>query len=164
MKAILFIISLFLVFSCNDNSIRKNKRDKNIFDNKLSVDLVDNPNSALENASKEEFSAISFANDTYDFGEIQQGESISYEFNFENSGSKDLIITTAKGSCGCTVPDWPKNPIPPKGKGVIKVNFNSTGKSGTQNRVVTILTNAIPNTKVLTIRGNVIVSKKNEKL
>tara|TARA_Y100001934_G_scaffold232572_1_gene281449 strand:- start:12 stop:530 length:519 start_codon:yes stop_codon:yes gene_type:complete len=172
MKVTFFLVSLFFLFSCNESSLKKNNQvDKTLsspreqIDNeKLSVDLIDNPNSALNNVNPKTLPIITFSNDVYDFGDINQGESITYDFHFTNSGSKDLIITTAKGSCGCTVPEWPKGPISPNEKGVIKVNFNSTGKSGLQNRVITILTNAIPNTKVLTIRGNVIVSKKNEKL
>src|SRR5579859_5891197 len=74
----------------------------------------------------------------YNFGTIKQGESVSYKFNFTNTGKDPLIISEAHGSCGCTVPQWPKDPIVSKGKGIIDVTFNSTGKMGMQDKTVTI--------------------------
>jgi hypothetical protein len=94
---------------------------------------------------------------SYNFGEIQQGESVTHDFILKNTGEADLIISAAKGSCGCTVPEWPKTPIAKGEEAAIKVTFNSAGRSGKQNKTVTLVTNAIPNTKVLTINGNVIV-------
>ena len=79
------------------------------------------------------------------------------DFILKNTGDADLIISAAKGSCGCTVPEWPKNPIAKWEEAAIKVTFNSSGRSGKQNKTVTLVTNAIPNTKVITINGNVIV-------
>ena len=76
------------------------------------------------------------------------------------SEDASLIISTAKGSCGCTVPEWPKEPIAKAEEGIIKVTFNSAGRSGKQNKKVTLVTNAIPNTKVITLTGNVIVPEK----
>ncbi len=74
----------------------------------------------------------------HNFGTIKQGESVTFEFKFKNSGKEPLIINTATGSCGCTVPEYPKEPIKPNGNGVIKVTFNSAGKSGPQDKTVTI--------------------------
>lgn len=74
----------------------------------------------------------------FNFGTIKQGESVTHEFKFKNSGKEPLIINTAVGSCGCTVPEYPKEPIKPNGSSVIKVTFNSTGKSGPQDKLVTI--------------------------
>ena len=96
-----------------------------------------------------------FEKDVHDFGKIVEGEKVSYSFKFKNTGKVDLIISDAKGSCGCTVPQWPKNPVAPGADGVVDVTFNSSGKSGMQNKTVTLITNAIPNTKVLTITGEV---------
>ena len=97
---------------------------------------------------------------SYNFGEIQQGESVTHYFILKNTGDADLIISTAKGSCGCTVPQWPKTPIAKGQEAEIKVTFNSAGRSGKQNKTVTLVTNAIPNTKVITITGNVIIPEK----
>lgn len=74
----------------------------------------------------------------YNFGTIKQGEVVTHEFKFKNTGKEPLIINNAVGSCGCTVPDYPKEPIKPNGEGVIKVTFNSAGKLNIQDKTVTI--------------------------
>ncbi len=90
----------------------------------------------------------------YNYGTIKQGESVTYEFKFKNTGREPLIINNAVGSCGCTVPDYPKEPIKPNGSGIIKVTFNSAGKMGMQDKTVT-LTYDTDKTIVLHIKGNV---------
>lgn len=84
---------------------------------------------------------IVFEEPTYNFGTIKAGEKVTHNFKFTNEGKAPLIITEASATCGCTVPEYPKQPIKPGEKGVIKVIFNSTGKSGVQSRTVTIFTN-----------------------
>lgn len=91
----------------------------------------------------------------FNFGTIKQGEKVSYDFNFANVGKEPLIITEAHGSCGCTVPQWPKEPVAKGAKGVIHVEFNSTGKMGMQDKTVTITSNAKGGNKVLHLKGNV---------
>ena len=98
---------------------------------------------------------FTFEKEVHDFGTIVQGEKVAYAFKFKNTGKADLIITSAKGSCGCTVPEWPQDPVAPGAEGVIDVVFNSDGKSGQQNKKVTIVANTVPNTKVLAINGTV---------
>lgn len=90
----------------------------------------------------------------YNFGAIKQGEIVTREFKFKNTGREPLIINNAVGSCGCTVPDYPKEPIKPGGSGIIKVTFNSAGKMGQQDKTVT-LTYDTDKTIVLHIKGNV---------
>lgn len=126
---------------------------------KMDTDVVNNPATAEsegqtmdENAPVPEFS---FEKEAHDFGTIVQGEKVSFSFKFKNTGNADLIITSAKGSCGCTVPEFPGAPIPPGGEGVIDVVFDSTGKSGQQNKKVTIVSNTVPNKKVLAVNGMV---------
>ncbi len=91
----------------------------------------------------------------YNYGTIKQGESVTYNFKFTNIGKEPLVITSAHGSCGCTVPDWPKEPIKKGDKGEIKVTFNSAGKMGPQDKTVTINSNAKTNPLILHIKGNV---------
>lgn len=98
---------------------------------------------------------MSFADMTHDFGNIQEGDKVSHVFTFSNSGDEPLIINSAKGSCGCTVPEWPKEPIPPGGESQIKVEFNSKGKAGKQTKTVTINANTDPNPTRLTIKADV---------
>ena len=103
---------------------------------------------------------IQMEEDSYDFGDIIQGELVAHEFVVRNIGNDKLLINSAKGSCGCTVPVWPKEPILPGEEATIKVTFNSAGREGVQRKTVTLVTNVIPNTKVITIKGNVVIPNK----
>ena len=96
-----------------------------------------------------------FEIEEYNYGTIKQGDKVTYDFNFVNTGKEPLIISEAHGSCGCTVPSWPKEPIAKGGKGSIHVEFNSTGKMGMQDKTVTITSNAKTGQKVLHLKGNV---------
>lgn len=107
---------------------------------------------ASDNKNAPEFK---FEEEEYNFGTIKQGESMTHIFTFVNTGKEPLIITSASGSCGCTVPEWPKEPIKKGDKGTIKVTFNSAGKMGMQDKTVTIQSNAKSNPKVIHIKGNV---------
>lgn len=90
----------------------------------------------------------------YNFGTIKQGEVVTREYKFKNTGKEPLIINNAVGSCGCTVPDYPKEPIKPNGTGIIKVTFNSAGKLNQQDKTVT-LTYDTDKTIVLHLKGMV---------
>jgi Protein of unknown function (DUF1573) len=107
---------------------------------------------AAENKNAPE---IKFEIETYDFGTIKQGDKVTHDFEFLNTGKEPLIITEAHGSCGCTVPQWPKEPLAKGSKGTIHVEFNSTGKMGMQDKTVTITSNAKSGQKVLHLKGNV---------
>ena len=107
---------------------------------------------AAENKNQAEFK---FDVEEYNFGSVKQGESVSYEFSFTNVGKEPLIITNASGSCGCTVPEWPKEPLKKGDKANIKVTFNSTGKFGMQDKTITIVSNAKGGNKTLHLKGNV---------
>ncbi|HLG33233.1 MAG TPA: DUF1573 domain-containing protein, partial [Bacteroidia bacterium] len=97
--------------------------------------------------------------ETHDFGTIVEGEKVSYSFQFTNTGNADLLITNAAGSCGCTVPEYSKEPVPPGKSGVVNVIFDSSGKDGHQDKTVTIVANTIPNSKVIRITGEVTKQK-----
>ena len=96
-----------------------------------------------------------FTESVWDFGNIKSGEVVDHIFKFKNVGTEPLIISNAKGSCGCTAPAWPKEPIAPGESGEIKVVFNSRGKSNKQNKTVTITANTTPNQTRLRVTGNV---------
>lgn len=101
---------------------------------------------------------ISFKDKLHDFGVINRGDTVEYTFRFENIGTAPLKILSARGSCGCTVPKYSREEIAPGDKGEVFVRFNSAGKSGMQNKTVTLVTNATDKTKkqvVLTLRGRV---------
>ena len=101
--------------------------------------------------------SMTFAEPTHDFGEIMDGDKVEHVFTFTNSGSEPLVISNAKGSCGCTVPDWPKDPIKPGDTGEIKVVYNSKnkGKVGgkNENKTVTITANTNPPETRVFIKG-----------
>lgn len=98
---------------------------------------------------------MTFEQTDYDFGSVKEGEKVQHTYKFKNTGSEPLIISGAKGSCGCTVPKWPSEPIPPGGTGVIDVQFDSKGKPGKQTKRVTVNANTIPAQTFLNISGNV---------
>jgi len=102
---------------------------------------------------------LEFAETSFDYGEIMEGEKVVHNYAFTNTGKEPLIISNAKGSCGCTVPDWPREPIAPGASGEIKVQFDSKGKGkvegAAQSKRVTITANTDPANTYLTIKGNV---------
>lgn len=99
--------------------------------------------------------AIVFENTVYDFGKITDGDKASHDFKFTNTGTSPLIISNASASCGCTVPDYPREPIAPGASAVIKVVFDSSGKVGMQNKQVIIESNAVTPTTELFMKGEV---------
>lgn len=98
---------------------------------------------------------ISFEKDVHDYGNIKQHANGECEFKFTNTGNAPLIISNAKGSCGCTVPDWPKQPIKPGETAVIKVKYD-TKRVGPISKTVTVESNAVEKpSAMLRIKGNV---------
>ncbi|MEZ4983043.1 MAG: DUF1573 domain-containing protein [Saprospiraceae bacterium] len=91
----------------------------------------------------------------FEFGTVDEGEIVTYTFKFTNTGNEPLIISNAKGSCGCTVPKWPREPIAPGGEGEVAVEFNSKGKKGARTQKVTLTANTNPPQSFLTLKGNV---------
>ncbi|MBK8625579.1 MAG: DUF1573 domain-containing protein [Saprospiraceae bacterium] len=108
--------------------------------------------------------SIKFDQDTYDWGKIMDGDKVTHVFKFKNTGNEPLIISNAKGSCGCTVPEWPKDAIAPGKSGEIKVVFDSKGKGAVggkeDTKRVTITANTDPAETYLNIKGK--VDKKEE--
>jgi len=148
-KTTIFLSIMFL-FSCvNDN------------EHKITTDLVRTPLTADNNADEVPMPKIEFDQDVFDFGEIYQDETISIDFRLKNIGDAPLLIRSAKGSCGCTVPEWPSEAVGVGVEELINVTFNSGKREGQQNKTVTLVTNATPSIKVLTIKGTVLVPENN---
>lgn len=95
-----------------------------------------------------------FETETVDYGTIVQGTEGTREFKFKNVGKEPLIISNAVGSCGCTTPSWPKEPIKPGADAVIKVHYD-TNRVGNFQKTVTLTSNASETSKVITIKGSV---------
>ncbi len=98
---------------------------------------------------------VEFDTEDFDFGTINEGQVVEHTYSFKNTGEAPLIIQNAVGSCGCTVPNWSKEPIPVGGTGFVKASFDSNGKPNMQNKTVTVTTNAWPTTKVLRFKAMV---------
>jgi Protein of unknown function (DUF1573) len=98
---------------------------------------------------------VAFDKTEHDFGTIKQGDQVECVFKINNTGQEPLIIEEAHGSCGCTVPDYPKDPIPAGQSRDMKVKFNSTGKKGKQSKTVMITANTEPIQSVVTIHAMV---------
>ncbi len=99
---------------------------------------------------------ISFPKMDHDFGSINEGEVVEHVFTFTNTGEAPLIIQNAQGSCGCTVPDFTKKPIPVGETGEIRVKFDSKGRKNIQNKSVTVTANTWPKQTFLRLKSNVI--------
>ncbi len=107
------------------------------------------PNAANAPVMKFEF-------DTHDFGKIKQGDKTSYDFKFTNTGKSPLVISNATATCGCTTPEWPHTPIKPGDNGIIKVTFSSIGKSGLQDKLITVTANTVPDKTKVHLIGEVL--------
>ncbi|MDP3944490.1 MAG: DUF1573 domain-containing protein [Lutibacter sp.] len=102
---------------------------------------------------------IEFDAKDYDFGTVNEGEVVEGIFKISNKGKTDLIITNASASCGCTVPEWPKDPIKPGDSGELKFSFDSKGRTGKQSKTITLQTNTADVTETLRIGGTVTPKK-----
>jgi hypothetical protein len=151
LKLLFFAFLFTVLIACSQ------KHSADIPEDAINPDVVDNPVTPRGDSEVESMLPVfEFLEEEFDFGSIKEGETISHSFKFKNSGKSDLVITSASGSCGCTVPEWPKEAIAPGKEGVIDISFNSEGKTGMQHKTVTLIANTIPNSKVLTIKGEVI--------
>lgn len=142
----LFLLSICMVFLLACSS-----------DEGISTDLINNPSTASGTENTENMPVITFTSEVHNFGKVVQGETVKHSFTFKNTGKSDLIISSAQGSCGCTVPTWPKKPIKPGEKASIDVEFDTNGKQGKQNKTVTLVANTLPNTTVIAVRGEVLL-------
>lgn len=148
MKNLFLLVTILAVFSCSSSKSG----------DALNSDDVTN-NASAEGNVNGDLPFIQFEEEVFDFGKITQGEKVSHEFAFKNTGKRNLIISGASGSCGCTVPEWPKEPVAVNGSGIVNVVFNSEGKRGLQEKTVTIVTNCEPSTKIIKIKAEVIVAE-----
>jgi hypothetical protein len=145
MKKIIIAIFVLSVAACGGNS-----------DKKASTDSVNNSATA-ENpeAIDENGPALTFTENMFDFGTINEGEKVTHQFVFKNTGKSDLLISNAAASCGCTIPTWPKEPIKPGAEAMLDVTFNSEGKPGHVEKTVTVTANTRPVETIVLIKGEV---------
>lgn len=125
----------------NTSNQKDNKRINKFNDNKVAVD--------------QPTTTMNFKNKIFDYGTIKEGEKAKHSYVFTNTGTEPLIISNAKGSCGCTVPSYSTDPVLPGETGAIDVVFDSKGKPGTNSKTVTLTANTEPVKTELTIKGKV---------
>jgi hypothetical protein len=99
--------------------------------------------------------AMEFETMDHDFGTINEGDQVEYTYKFKNTGAVPLIIQSAQGSCGCTVPKWSKEPVPVGGTGFVNAKFDSNGKQNAQQKTVTVTANTFPKQTVLKFKAMV---------
>lgn len=104
---------------------------------------------------------ISFKESSHDFGDIKQGDKVEYTFEYTNTGQAPLILSNVQTTCGCTVPKWSKEPLAPGQSSKITATFNSTGKMGRQNKVITVFSNAVNPEERVSIVSNVLPAEAN---
>lgn len=151
---ILLLFILFFTAGCK-KTIVENGSDKGFQPKGDISDLVYNPIRPDGSIDSSFLPIIHFQEPVFDFGIIKEGDIVERQFTFTNKGTAPLLIVKASSTCGCTVPEWPKEPVPPDSSSSIVVKFNSLGKAGAQSKEVTIFANTIPNQNTITIKGMV---------
>ena len=117
------------------------------------ADIIRNPVSADTPLDTVNVAKITFEEQNYEFGEVIEGEIIEHTFKFKNTGKAPLVIQGARSTCGCTVPEWPEDPIPAGEEGEIFVRFNTKNKRARQVKPVIITANSYPATSKVYMRG-----------
>jgi plastocyanin len=136
----LIIAAGMLISACNQS-------------NKSGSATADNTTANAANAP-----VMKFDKDIHDFGKIKVGDKVTYDFKFTNAGKTPLIITDAVATCGCTKPEWPKTPIKAGEAGAIHVTFDSKGKMGLQDKLITITANTNPAQNAVHLIGEVLTN------
>lgn len=96
---------------------------------------------------------LKFKEEEHNFGTVPEGPSVSYDFEFKNTGKEPIVLSNVQASCGCTTPTWPKEPIAPGQSSKITATYSTQGRPGQINKTITVTSNA--GTKVLKITGMV---------
>ena len=113
-------------------------------------------------ASSENDTTVEWSGTSYDFGTVQEGDVVEKVFAFTNTGQKPMLISNASSTCGCTVPEWPKDEILPRQKREIRVRFDTKGKRGTQNKKVWVTANTNPAISTLVLQGEVVAKESSD--
>lgn len=157
MKKYLFVSTLALatfMFSCNSES-----SSEEVSTEVTTETTVVEPSTAtepvVETAVATATTILTVDRMEHDFGKIPDTAPVETSFVITNDGDEPLLITNAQGSCGCTVPEYPKDPIPPGESRDMKVSFNPTGKEGVNNKTVTITANTEPATTIIYVKSDV---------
>lgn len=156
MRYIFLFIFLSILLACQNKSQEDQRAVEEITDPELifNSEIIRNPVSARpEPIDTVNVAKLEFKEHHFDFGEVPEGEVVTHEYEFTNTGKVPLVITHGTSTCGCTVPEWPKDPVAPGGKGKITVKFDTNGKNGPQAKPITIVANTWPSKTMLEMVG-----------
>jgi hypothetical protein len=153
MRKILFSATtvLFLAAACQENKTEGVQELRG----GANADMVRNPATAGLPTDTTKLARITYEEAEFDFGKVKEGELVYHKFKFTNTGSVPLTILKCRSSCGCTVPEWPEEPIPPGGTGEIGAKFNTAEKHYEQKKIVRITANTYPNETSVMLKGYV---------
>ncbi|HMG16645.1 MAG TPA: DUF1573 domain-containing protein [Saprospiraceae bacterium] len=159
---ILSLLSIYILALCNCKhsdaddvvEIRKPKSGS-------VAEIIKNPVSASAPIDTSNMAKLKFTDQFYEYGTVTEGTKVKHSFQFKNTGNVALVINDARSSCGCTVPTYPKFPIPPGHSDSIVVVFNTTDKINGQRKIVTITSNTFPAETKIYLTG--IVKSKTKK-
>ena len=158
MKQFIYIAAaLFLmnITACNNEVEKpagKGLIDPSIVHNPQSINGVDPKEAAT-------LPVLTFADSSHNFGNATEGEKLTHDFSFTNTGKSPLTINGAKGSCGCTIANYPHEPVAPGKTGVLTAIFNTEGKQGHQEKTITVSANTARGTQLLFIQADIAASK-----
>jgi hypothetical protein len=149
-SSLFLLISLLVIMGCKEEpktleTVKTSKYDE----------FVRNPVTFDGDIDSSQIAQLTFDELVFDFDTVNEGTIVEHIFSFKNTGKSPAIISEATSTCGCTVPEWPKDPIGVGSSGEIKVKFNTTNKPGRQDKPVTIFANTLPNRSVVRVKGYV---------
>jgi hypothetical protein len=149
---ILGVVILFSLYACKENSSNSSKSGS-------SIHATENSGSDIYTDTAN-YTTIQWLDSIQEFGKVTDGEKVLISFHFKNTGTKPLIVSNVSAGCGCTVPEKPEAPIPPGEDGVIKAEFNSSGRVGKVSKNVTVTCNTATQNYTLQFEGEVIEKKQ----
>ena len=151
------LILIFIAFSLTYCTNREKQNEAMALSEPETVGTTENAliYKEAEESGNENAAIVSFDNAVYEFGTVQEGEKVEYTYSFTNTGKSPLIISNVSASCGCTTPEYSKQPINPGEKGSVTVVFDSQNQVGMQQKIITVLSNAEPSRTILQLKGEV---------
>jgi hypothetical protein len=146
------IVIFFSLYACKENSSKSSKSGS-------SMNASESADSGIL-ADTANYTSIQWLDSVQQFGKVTDGEKVLISFHFKNTGNKPLIVSNVSAGCGCTVPEKPEAPIPPGQDGIIKAEFNSSGRVGKVSKNVTVTCNTATQNYTLLFEGEVIEKKQ----
>ena len=146
---LLLTLGVFAFFACKND----NKEGVQELSGGANSDMIRNPATADLPTDTNQLARIIFQEPEFDFGEVTEGDIVTHHFKFTNTGKVPLTIMNARSTCGCTIPEWPDEPIAPGGTGEIIAKFNTDMKKAQQKKVITVTANTYPNDTKITLKG-----------